>query len=120
MDCNCTPIKTILINKLSTKLNYVLLTPSTPISASDLINLNKYRFIIATDITKAKSNLPIFIAYGSETIPLICRYAGNSIFPDQLCTRKCYTVVYGNLNSNSTNGQFVLQNPVHNTSGSLV
>lgn len=108
---NISPIKTIFINKVTTTSTQVILVPSTTISASDLLNLNKYRLIIACNL-KATSNLPVYIQASTGLIPLFCRFAGNNIYASQLRNRYRYSIVYGNSNKLSTIGQFVLQNSV--------
>ena len=117
-NCNCTPIKTILISNITTTDTGVILIPSTTITAGKLFNLNKYKMIIQCNL-KATANLPVYIQTAIGNIPLFCKFAGNNIFPDQLRNRYCYTVVYGNGNTLSTIGQFVLQNPVCPTTGVL-
>lgn len=115
-NCNCTPIKTIFISSITTTATGVILIPSTTITAQKLVDLNKYRLVIACNL-KATANLPVYIQTAIGNIPLLCKFAGNNIFPDQLNTRKCYTVVYGNNNVLSSIGQFVLQNCVCPTKG---
>lgn len=115
-NCNCTPIKTIYISNITTTTTGVVLIPSTSITSSKLANLNKYKLIIACNL-KATANLPIYIQTALGNIPLWCKYAGNNVFPDQLKTRYCYTLVYGNNNGLSTIGQFVLQNKICPTRG---
>lgn len=115
-NCNCIPIKTILISNITTTATGVVLIPSTTITAQKLSDLNKYRLIISCNL-RATANLPVYIQTAIGNIPLWCRFAGNNIFPDQLRTRKCYTVVYGNNNVLSSIGQFVLQNCVCPTRG---
>lgn len=115
-NCNCTPIKTIFISSITTTATGVILIPSTTITAQKLVDLNKYRLVIACNL-KATANLPVYIQTEIGNIPLLCKFAGNNIFPDQLNTRKCYTVVYGNNNVLSSIGQFVLQNCVCPTKG---
>ena len=116
MECNCRPIKTIFISSITTTETGVVLIPSTTITASKLFDLNKYRLIIQCNL-RATANLPVYIQTAIGNIPLWCRFAGNNIFPDQLRSRRCYTIVYGNNNVVSSIGQFVLQNPVCPTSG---
>ena len=115
-NCNCTPIKTIFISSITTTATGVILIPSTTITSQKLVDLNKYKLIIACNL-KATSNLPVYIQTAIGNIPLLCKYAGNNIFPDQLRSRRCYTVVYGNNSVLSTPGQFVLQNCVCPTKG---
>ena len=115
-NCNCTPIKTIFISSITTTATGVILIPSTTITSQKLINLNKYRLVVACNL-KANANLPVYIQTELGNIPLLCKFAGNNIFPDQLRSRKCYTVVFGNNNVLSSIGQFVLQNCVCPTKG---
>ena len=115
-NCNCTPIKTILISSITTTDTGVILVPSTTITTAKLVNLNKYKLIIQCNL-KATSNLPIYIQTELGNIPLLCRFAANNIFPDQLRNRYCYTIVYGNNTTLSSVGQFVLQNSVCSTAG---
>ena len=115
-NCNCTPIKTILISSITTTDTGVILVPSTTITAAKLVNLNKYKLIIQCNL-KATSNLPVYIQTELGNIPLLCRFAANNIFPDQLRNRYCYTIVYGNNTTLSSVGQFVLQNSVCSTTG---
>ena len=115
-NCNSTSIKTILISNITTTGTGVILIPSTSITAEKLFDLYKYRLIIQCNL-RATANLPVYIQTAIGNIPLLCKFAGNSIFPDQLKSRYCYTVVYGNNSVTSTLGQFVLQNPVCPTQG---
>ena len=115
-NCNCTPIKTIFISSITTTDTGVILIPSTTITSQKLVNLNKYRLIIKCDL-RATANLPIYIQTELGNIPVLCRFAANNIFPDQIKNRYCYTVVYGNNSTLSTVGQFVLQNSVCPTAG---
>ena len=115
-NCNCTPIKTIYISSITTNATQVILVRITTITAQKLVDLNKYKLIIACNL-KATSNLPVYIQTAIGNIPLLCKFAGNNIFPDQLRSRRCYTVVYGNNSVLSTPGQFVLQNCVCPTRG---
>lgn len=115
-NCNCTPIKTILISSITTTDTGVILVPSTTITTAKLVNLNKYKLIIQCNL-KATSNLPVYIQTELGNIPLLCRFAANNIFPDQLRNRYCYTIVYGNNTTLSSVGQFVLQNSVCSTAG---
>ena len=116
MECNCRPIKTIFISSITTTATGVVLIPSTTITASKLFDLNKYRLVIQCNL-RATANLPIYIQTAIGNIPLWCRFAGNNVFPDQIRSRRCYTIVYGNNNVLSSIGQFVLQNPVCPTRG---
>ena len=116
MEFNCRPIKTIFISSITTTATGVVLIPSTTITASKLFDLNKYKLIIQCNL-RATANLPIYIQTAIGNIPLWCRFAGNNIFPDQLRSRRCYTIVYGNNNVVSSIGQFVLQNSVCPTRG---
>lgn len=115
-NCNCTPIKTIFISNITTTDTGVILIPSTTITAQKLVDLNKYRLVIACNL-KATANLPVYIQTAIGNVLLWCKFAGNNIFPDQLRSRKCYTIVYGNNNVLSSIGQFVLQNCVCPTKG---
>ena len=115
-NCNSTPIKTILITDITTTATGVILIPSTTITAAKLFDLNKYRLILQCNL-RATANLPVYIQTSIGNIPLLCKFAGNNIFPDQLRRRYCYTIVYGNNNVFSSLGQFVLQNPVCPTRG---
>lgn len=116
MECNCRPIKTIFISSITTTATGVVLIPSTTITALKLFDLNKYKLIIQCNL-RATANLPIYIQTAIGNIPLWCRFAGNNIFPDQLRSRRCYTIVYGNNNVVSSIGQFILQNSVCPTRG---
>ena len=118
-NCNCTPIKTIYISSITTTDTGVILVPSTTISESKLVDLNKYKLVVACNL-RATANLPVYIQTELGNIPLLCKYAGNSIFPDQLRSRYCYTVVYGNNSVLSSVGQFTLQNSVCPTNGTVV
>lgn len=115
-NCNCKPIKTIYISNITTTATGVILIPSTTITAIKLVDLNKYRLIIACNL-RATSNLPIYIQTAIGNVPLLCKFAGNNVFPDQLRKRYCYTVVYGNNSTLSTPGQFVVQNCLCPTRG---
>lgn len=115
-DCNCRPIKTIFISSITTTATGVILIPSTPITAQKLFDLNKYRLVIACNL-RATANRPVYIQTALGNVPLLCRFAGNNIFPDQLRSRRCYTIVYGNNSVFSSIGQFVLQNCVCPTNG---
>lgn len=101
MNCN-----TIYVSNATTTATTVVLIPNQEIKT--LENTGCYRLIICCNAT-ATSNLPCFIQVGTVQIPVLCK-AGNTVYANQLEKRVNYSIMYGNQNTDYTNGQFVIQN----------
>lgn len=96
----------ILITSITQSSTAIILTPNRPITLTNLTNLGNYRLRLACGL-KATAALPVFIHVGTVNIPIICKY-GNTVYSNQLKTRKYYRIGYGNGNTSYTNGQFVI------------
>ena len=99
---------TIYCSNATTTATTVVLVPNREIKT--LENTGSYRLVICCNAT-ATSNLPVFIQVGTVTIPVLCK-AGNTVYANQLQKRKNYGIMYGNENTNYTNGQFVIQDRI--------
>lgn len=111
MACNCIPIQTIRVSSITTTDTGVVLVPETTIEATDLVNLFKYRLIIPCTLT-TDSILPLFIQTASGNIPILCSKTANPLYSNQIRKMTRYTLIYGNKNTEYTDGQFVIQNNV--------
>lgn len=100
MNCN-----TIYCSNAETTQTTVVLIPNREIKT--LENVCCYRLVICCNAT-ATANLPVYIQVGTTNIPVLC-HAGNVVYANQLSTRRCYPIIYGNENPDYTNGQFVIQ-----------
>lgn len=96
----------ILITKIVQTATGVVLLPSRPIAKSNLTDTGNYRLRLACGL-KATAALPIYIQTTDANIPVLCKY-GNLVHSNQLKTRKCYNIGYGNGNPSYTDGQFVI------------
>ena len=103
MNCN-----TIKCSNANTTTDSVVLIPNQAIK--NISNCGSYRLIICNNAT-ATSNLPVFLQINETNIPILCR-AGNTMYSSQLKKRVNYSIMYGNENTNYTNGQIVVQNCV--------
>ena len=103
MNCN-----TIYCSNAETTQTTVVLVPNQEIKT--LENTGCYRLVICCNAT-ATANLPVYIQVGTTNIPVLCK-AGNVVYSSQLQKRVNYTIMYGNDNTNYTNGQIVVQNRV--------
>lgn len=103
MNCN-----TIYCSNAETTQTTVVLIPNQEIKT--LENTGCYRLVICCNAT-ATNNLPVYIKVGTTNIPVLCK-AGNTIYANMLQKRKNYSIMYGNDNSNYTDGQFVIQDRV--------
>ena len=99
---------TIFCSNATTTDTTVVLIPNQEIKT--LENTGCYRLVICCNAT-ATSDLPVFIQVGTTPIPVLCK-AGNTVYSSQLKKRKNYAIMYGNGNSNYTNGQFVIQDRI--------
>ena len=99
---------TIYCSNAETTQTTIVLIPNQDIKTIE--NAGCYRLIICTNAT-ATANLPVFIRVGTTDIPVLCK-AGNTMYANQLQKRKSYAIMYGNQNTNYTNGQFVVQDRV--------
>ena len=100
MNCN-----TIYCSNAETTQTTIVLIPNRDIKT--LENTGCYRLIICCNAT-AESNLPVNIQVNGVSIPVLCK-AGNTVYANQLDKRKSYSIMYGNQNTDYTNGQFVIQ-----------
>lgn len=103
MDCN-----TMYISTANTTTTNVVLVPNREVK--NLVNCGCYKLIICCNV-EATSNLPVLIQTDAGNIPVLCK-AGNEIYANQLQKRKCYSIMFGNQNTNYDDGQFVIQNCV--------
>lgn len=101
MDCN-----TIYVSNVTMGDADAVLIPNTSIKT--LTNCGTYRLVLCSNAT-ATSNVPVFIQVNGNNIPVLCK-AGNTVYSSQLQKRRSYTIMFGNDNSDYTNGQFVIQN----------
>ena len=99
---------TIYCSNATTTDTTVVLIPNQEIKT--LENCGCYRLVICCNAT-ATSNLPVNIQVNGVSIPVLCK-AGNTMYANQLQKRKSYAIMYGNQNTNYTDGQFVVQNSV--------
>ena len=103
MNCN-----TIYCSNVTMGDTDAVLIPNTAIKTLD--NCGSYRLIICSNAT-ATANVPVFIQVNGVNIPVLCK-AGNTMYTSQLQKRRNYGIMYGNDNTNYTNGQFVVQDKV--------
>ena len=103
MNCN-----TIYCSNATTTDTTVVLIPNREIKT--LENCGCYRLVICCNAT-ATANLPVQIQVGTTPIPVLCK-AGNEVYSSQLTKRRNYGIMYGNENTNYTNGQFVIQDRI--------
>ena len=103
MNCN-----TIYCSNATTTTTAVVLIPNQTIKTID--NCGSYRLVICCNAT-ATANLPVFIQVNGTNIPVLCK-AGNEVIANQLQKRRNYGIMYGNENTNYTDGQFVIQDRI--------
>ena len=103
MNCN-----TIYCSNATTTDTTVVLIPNQEIKT--LENCGCYRLVICCNATST-ANLPVFIQVNGVPIDILCK-AGNTMYANQLQKRKNYAIMYGNQNTNYTNGVFVVQDKV--------
>lgn len=96
----------ILITKIVQTSTGVVLIPNRPIPFANLANLGNYKLRLACGL-KATAVLPIYIQATNVNIPVLCKY-GNTVYSNQLKTRRYYNIGYGNGNTSYANGQFVI------------
>lgn len=82
----------------------IILIPNREVK--NLINAQTYKLIICNNVS-AEENLPVFIRTNVGDIPVLCK-AGNTMYANQLDTRTRYPIIYGSMNENYVNGQFVI------------
>ena len=103
MNCNTIYVSNVIMGDDS-----VTLVPNQAIKT--LENCGCYRLVICCNAT-ASSNLPVFIQVNGVNVDVLCK-AGNTMYANQLQKRKNYAIMYGNQNTNYTNGVFVVQDRV--------
>ena len=103
MNCN-----TIYCSNATTTSTGVVLIPNQAIKTID--NTGSYRLVICCNAT-ATANLPVYIQVNGTNIPVLCK-AGNEVYSSQLKKRVNYGIMYGNENTNYTDGQFVIQDRI--------
>ena len=103
MNCN-----TIYVSNVITGDDSVTLVPNRAIKTIE--NTGCYRLVLCSN-AGATGNLPVFIQINGVNIPVLCK-AGNTVYSSQLRTRVNYSIMYGNENTNYTNGQIVIQNRI--------
>jgi hypothetical protein len=82
----------------------VILIPNR--NVKNIINAQTYGLVICNNAA-ASANLPVFIRTDVGDIPVLCK-AGNTMYANQLNTRVRYPIIYGNMNENYVEGQFVV------------
>lgn len=103
MNCN-----TIFVSNVITTDANVVLVPNEEIKT--LENTGCYRLVICCNAI-ATANFPLQMQVGTVRIPILCK-AGNLVYSSQLQKRKNYGIMYGNLNPDYVNGQFVIQDRI--------
>lgn len=101
MSCNC---NTIYCSTVDTTDTGVILIPNRTIK--NVTNTDTYGLVVCTEAA-ATANLPVYIQTAIGNIPVLCK-AGNTLYANQLSTRVRYPIIYGNLNDNYADGQFVI------------
>lgn len=99
---------TMYISSVTMTATNAVLVPNREVK--NLANCGCYKLVICCNAI-ATSNLPVLIQTNLGDIPVLCK-AGNELYANQLVKRKCYSIMYGNENTNYTEGQFVIQNCV--------
>lgn len=101
MNCNCS---TIYCSTVETTDTGIILIPNRTIK--NLTNAETYG-LVCCNSNVATTNLPVFIQTTLGNIPILCK-AGNTMYANQLKTRVKYPIIYGNLNENYEEGQFIV------------
>lgn len=96
--------QTIYCSNAETTETEVILIPNRAIRV--LTNVKTYGLVICCSAA-ASANLPVFIQTNLGNIPVLCK-AGNTMYANQLNTRMRYPIMYGNLNDNYPDGQFIV------------
>ncbi len=99
---------TIYVSNVSTTETEVILIPNRTIR--NLSNCGCYGLVLCCGAA-ASANLPVFIQVGEINIPVLCK-AGNTMYANQLQTRRRYPLMFGNGNDNYPEGQFVITSRV--------
>lgn len=98
---NC---QTIYCSTAETTDTGVVLIPNREVK--NLVNAQEYGLVICCTAA-ATQNLPVYIQTRIGNIPVLCK-AGNTMYANQLNTRMRYPIIYGNMNDNYPDGQFVI------------
>ena len=101
MEYNCL---TMYCSTVETTENSVVLIPNRTVK--NLTNAETYGLVICNNVA-ATANLPVFIRTNIGDIPVLCK-AGNTMYANQLDTRIRYPIIYGSMNENYTDGQFII------------
>ena len=101
MNCNC---QTIYCSSVETTDSEVILIPNRIVK--NIINTETYGLVVCNSAI-ATANLPVFISTSVGNIPVLCK-AGNTVYANQLKTRVRYPIIYGSMNENYKEGQFVI------------
>jgi len=96
--------QTMFCSTVETETDRVVLIPNRTVK--NIVNAQTYGLIICNGAA-ATANLPVFIQTDIGTIPVLCK-AGNTMYANQLDTRVRYPIIYGNMNDNYADGQFVI------------
>lgn len=95
---------TMYCSTVETTDTEVILIPNR--NVKNIINAQTYGLVICNNAA-ASANLPVFIRTDVGDIPVLCK-AGNTMYANQLNTRVRYPIIYGNMNENYAEGQFVV------------
>ena len=95
---------TMYCSTVETTDTEVILIPNR--NVKNIINAQTYGLVICNNAA-ASANLPVFIRTDVGDIPVLCK-AGNTMYANQLNTRVRYPIIYGNMNENYVEGQFVV------------
>lgn len=98
----------ILITSIVQSSTNIVLVPARQIPQANLTNLGNYVMRLACGL-KASSALPVVLQTSAGNIPIYNKY-GNTVYSNQLKTRKNYCIGYGNGNTSNANGQFTIFN----------
>ena len=90
---NCECVKRIKISSIVQNSTGVVLIPSKTLYPLD--NCQNVEMIICTSIPSITTILPVFISTSIGNLPVLCRI-GNSFMIDQLNSRRCYHMAFGN------------------------
>ena len=96
--------QTIYTSNVETTDTEVILIPNQ--NVKNLVNAQTYGLVICNNVV-ATANLPVFIRTNLGDIPILCK-AGNTMYANQLNTRIRYPIIFGNMNENYVDGQFVI------------
>ena len=98
---NC---RTMLCSTIEQTDTAIILIPNREVK--NIVNVETYGLVLCNNLA-ATANLPVFIRTDVGDIPVLCK-AGNTVYANQLNTRVRYPIIYGDMNINYPDGQFVI------------